>query len=205
MQPSADAPNSSPKRSRSGTFIIVAIASVVLVLFIGGIGILYVIGVHANKSEEDHEMDHFEPSAQLPGDSNSEMPQARPVPAVERTGGFAVMSDTLYTEKILGTWRVRRMLEGGVVLDMQGLYSGDSRAIWSGTVTYTSGQSYFVTINGTWQVKEGNFYFRVDSSNIPQFIPNGYTSTSKIVTLTDEQWTYVDAIDGGSETAFRVK
>jgi hypothetical protein len=67
------------------------------------------------------------------------------------------------------------------------------------------GQTVYIVMAGLWEIKDGYFTVRITSSNIPQLIPSGYTSVNRIVTLTDEEWTYVDSLNGGSETAVRVR
>lgn len=143
------------------------------------------------------EPDLSPPPAPVKGGDSSDVKSALPPQK------FVAVSDTLYTQKIIGTWRTRKVLPTGAILDTQAHYGSDGYATWSGSLTYL-GQSVFFTVYVGWGVRNGTFYSRVQSSNIPQLMPVGSTAESRIISLDDQQWTYVDPLDGQTTTAFRV-
>lgn len=115
---------------------------------------------------------------------------------------FIEVSDVVYAQKIVGTWRVKKFILGAFV-DVECVYLSDGRASWSGTLTYL-GQQTFLNYSGTWAVENGMLHTRIEASNVPQLIPVGMTGASKFVSLTDDEWIYVDLSDGQTSTAVRV-
>ena len=113
-----------------------------------------------------------------------------------------VGSDAYYRNKVVGTWQVRKFVMGSYV-DVRCAYMYGGRASWTGTLTYM-GQQTFLHYSGTWQVENGLFHTRIESSNVPQLIPAGMTGASRFVSIDEEQWTFVDISDGQTGTAVRV-
>ena len=113
-------------------------------------------------------------------------------------------SDNVYCQKILGNWQVRKFLDTGAYFDVQTSYLSGGRAVWSGTMTH-QGQTSYVTWIGTWEIKKGILYTRIESSSTPQLVRSGQTSTNKIISITDEEWTYMDPQTGERNTVVRVK
>ena len=185
---------------------------VVILLCIAGIGtLLYIVG-------SQQQQQPFVPGADSPANQPAQTTQTLPVPeelppatkvdSATKTASepvnFNAVSDTLYRQRAVGTWRVRTPLNNGSFMDMQAVYAPNGTAAWSGTVT-AQGQTYYIAMTGSWGIESGYFTVRIAASNMPQLIQSGYTSVNKIVNLTDDQWTYVDTITGGSETATRVR
>ena len=115
---------------------------------------------------------------------------------------FTEVSDAVYAQKIVGTWRVKKFILGAFV-DVECVYLPGGRASWSGTLTYLGQQTYLM-YSGSWEVDNGLFHTRIEASNVPQLIPVGMTGASKFVSVTDDEWIYVDLSDGQTSTAVRV-
>lgn len=193
--------NLSPKKSWLTLPAALALAAVGLVVA-GGLVVALVLAGGTTKIKA------ASPDSTLSGDQNSYGTPALPatenvVQPVEPVAPVS-NSDSVYRQKALGNWRVRRFLDNGGYMDMQAAYLPTGLATWSGTVT-AQGQTVYIAMTGSWTIKDGYFTVKVVASNIPQLIPSGYTSVNRIVTLTDEEWTYVDSMNGGSETAVRVR
>lgn len=127
-----------------------------------------------------------------------------PMNAMEVRPNFNEVSDSLYRQKAVGNWRVRRFLGNGAYMDMQAVYQPNGLATWGGTVT-AQGQTVYISMTGSWEIQDGYFTIRITASNIPQLIRSGTTSVNRIVTLNDDELTCVDAQSGESETAIRVR
>lgn len=48
-------------------------------------------------------------------------------------------------------------------------------------------------------------YWKVESSNVPLVLKEGFSSITKIISVTGDQLTYVDPNDGHVKVDFRVK
>lgn len=62
-----------------------------------------------------------------------------------------------------------------------------------------------ITVSGTWRIKERELIWKVESSNVPLAVKEGFSSITKIISVTDDKWTYVDPNDRQVKVDFRVK
>ena len=116
---------------------------------------------------------------------------------------FTEVSDAVFAQKVVGTWRARKFILGANI-DVKCVYLSGGRASWSGTLTYLGQQTYLM-YSGSWVVENGFFHTRIESSNVPQLIPVGMTGATKFISIDNQQWVYVDLSDGQTETAVRVE
>ena len=107
---------------------------------------------------------------------------------------FTEVSDAVYAQKVVGTWRARKFILGANI-DVKCVYLSGGRASWSGTLTYLGQQTYLM-YSGSWVEENGVFHTRIESSNVPQLIPVGMTSATKFISIDNQQWVYVDLSDG---------
>lgn len=216
----ADEPTAREPRQKQNWLtgpVILAGVAVIILGIVGLVALVYLVGAHKSQPSSTEENSSsmsqtFDTAPAMPATEDVVPPSksdsynnALNTPAnAPPPGKFTAVSDTLYRQKAVGTWRVRRFLDNGVYMDMQAAYLPNGMANWGGTVT-AQGQTIYIAMTGSWEIKGGYFTVRVTASNIPQLIPSGYTSVNRIVTLTDDEWTYVDSLNGGSETAVRVR
>ena len=202
------APPPLPKKSRLTPPIILAGALVVLLGLGGLIALVHFSGSAPSRTDDSADSAPasttmpslgFPPSPSKFGNGpalNAAANQAQPTQ-------FTEVSDELYTQKIIGSWTGKKMMSGALV-ETLAIYSPGGHGNWTGTVTYLGQQTYF-TIQVSWGVKNGTFYSRVDASTIPQLMPVGFTTESKIISVSDTEWTYVDALDQTTQTIMRVR
>ena len=67
------------------------------------------------------------------------------------------------------------------------------------------GLSYSYALSGTWRVKDGRFDYKVETSNIPDFVPTGHTGYVEILGVTAEEFACFDPGDEGTYVDLRVK
>ena len=130
---------------------------------------------------------------------------ARSVPAMTRASPEppSDAKDAKFQKAIVGKWRTRRVSRG-FFIDQIGTYAPNGQVKWKGTATF-NGLKYPYNMIGTWRVKDGRFSYRVETSDIPNFVPNGHTGYVKIVRVTAEEFAYFDPLDEGNYVDLRVK
>ena len=112
-------------------------------------------------------------------------------------------SDAVYQNKVLGVWRARTLVLGAQV-DLRCSFTPGGRASWTGSYMYL-GMQYPLFYSGTWEVKDGYCRTVIESSNVPQIIPVGMTGASKFISITDDEWTFMDLSDGQTQTITRIQ
>jgi TIR domain len=130
---------------------------------------------------------------------------AQSVPAMTRASPKppSAAKDVEFHKAIVGKWRTRR-LSRGFFIDQIGTYSPNGQVKWKGNATF-NGLKYPYNMIGTWRVKDGRFSYRVETSDIPNFVPDGHTGYVEIVRVTAEEWAYFDPLDEGNYVDLRVK
>ena len=58
------------------------------------------------------------------------------------------------------------------------------------------GQTRAIAGNGTWHVKNGYLYSTLTRSNASDILPNGFTSSDKILRVTDREFRYLSSATG---------
>jgi len=96
---------------------------------------------------------------------------------------IALVSCGGHKDKLLGTWQSNHFQDGArfsmeVTYHKNGTYSG------SGTIS-GNGQEVYLVLSGKWELDGDLINEEVTSSNIPGFIPVGYTDSSEIISLSD--------------------
>jgi len=103
---------------------------------------------------------------------------------------------------LIGTWQFHTVTPEGAVLSGRTSYFPNGTAKSVGTVQF-QGQQAPIVLSGSWELKKGFVYSKVKSSNVPQMIPVGFSSASRIIDIDEDQLTYVS--DGQTFTEFRVE
>jgi len=60
-------------------------------------------------------------------------------------------------------------------------------------------------ISGKWLVQDEVLHYVVESSNVPLMMKEGFSSTSKIIDVTNETMIYIDSIDRKEKVATRLE
>lgn len=117
---------------------------------------------------------------------------ATPAPARSR--------DTELTETLLGLWEGDYTTPEGVYLHGRTQYL--TGGVWnhSGIIEF-QGQRLPLILSGRWEIKNGYRHYTVQSSNMPQFIPNGFASADQILSLDEDEFVYLS--NGEEFTEFR--
>jgi uncharacterized caspase-like protein len=127
---------------------------------------------------------------ELPEELPSDLPVEKP------------LGDEQMRKLLIGTWQFHSVTPEGAVLNGRTSYFPNGTAKSVGTVQF-QGQQAPIVLSGTWELKKGFVYSKVKSSNVPQMIPVGFSSASKIISIDEDQLTYVS--DGQTITEFRVE
>jgi hypothetical protein len=107
-------------------------------------------------------------------------------------------NDAVYRDKVIGIWGVKRIILGALV-EIKCSFLPGERATRSGSCM-SPGTRDPLSRSGTRGVKDGYFRTVIESPNIIQVIPVRRTRESKLVSINDEEWTYVDPSDGQRQT-----
>jgi hypothetical protein len=130
---------------------------------------------------------------------------------VENSNKFGVAKkadqDARLEHQILGTWICNAKLPtptGFIVKDVRNTFLSDGTYNSVGKYEYLHNE-FPITVSGTWRIRERELIWKVESSNVPLAVKEGFSSITKIISVTDDKWTYVDPNDGQVKVDFRVK
>ena len=110
--------------------------------------------------------------------------------------------DSNYEKAIIGTWGYQEVTPEGAVLDGTTTYAPNGQTTSVGTISYQQ-QNFPIVASGTWLIKEGYLHSTVKSSNVPMLLPIGFSSSDKIITITNRELRYIS--DGETTVEFRVR
>jgi len=98
----------------------------------------------------------------------------------------------------------RRMIDPGPAC-YSGL--GDTNPFsWSTYGSIISAQGEVRTLlSGTWKIRDGHLHYTIESSNISELVPNGFSTENPILSVTDREFIYVNPNTGETNTALRVR
>jgi len=116
---------------------------------------------------------------QSPGDGPNP-PPTEPTPRREAP------ADKLNRDKILGVWSNRDVDADGFVTE------GETTFMVGGKVTYmgsmTDGEKVLPLVSsGNWEVKDGHIHSTIETSNLPEIFPKGFTYVEKIISVDDKE------------------
>lgn len=106
--------------------------------------------------------------------------------ACSRTGS---LTDVELANSLVGSWLDTEAYEGNVTLELRTNYHPGKTWDASGTLIQR-GESADVIMSGSWKVEGGWLHTTCEASNIPDMIPNGYTSAVKILEVTEYSLAY---------------
>lgn len=115
--------------------------------------------------------------------------------------------DILLEKSLVGTWQLDSMpvvpSEFKVTsLNFTFLPSGIIN--WGGSYSYKNSKSP-IMISGNWYVQDGVLHYEIKSSNVPTYLKEGFSSTSKLKTVNNETLIYIDSIDRKEKVAYRLE
>lgn len=126
------------------------------------------------------------------------------VPTIVLLVGCDAISDSNMEKALIGSWDNKKVTPEGIVFEGRTTFIKGGIQNFTGTAT-KNGESIPIVASGTWKVKDGQLHYTVDRSNIPQVIPNGFTSADKIVSVDDKESIYVDSHHQETIVETRVK
>ena len=205
--------NPGSKKTRLSIPVLLVIVVILIAGIAGLVAVLHLVGSRADKTNQDifasaqpipEPPTTMPPLGLPPTPSKFEAPNnALNTANAARTTKLASNSDAVYQNKVLGVWRVRKIIMGAQV-DLRCSFTPGGRASWTGSYMYL-GMQYPLFYSGTWEVKDGYFLTVIESSNVPQVIPIGMTGASKFISITDDEWTFMDLSDGQTQTITRIQ
>lgn len=199
--------NSAPKKSRLN--IPVMLVAVIVIAGIGGLlAVKLFLSSRENRVVLQNQFPETTPSMPPigvpPTPSKFEAPNGTMnVANTARPAKLSPNSDAVYQNKVLGVWRARTLVLGAQV-DLRCSFMPGGRASWTGSYMYL-GMQYPLFYSGTWEVKDGYCRTVIESSNVPQIIPVGMTGATKFISITDDEWTFMDLSDGQTHTITRIQ
>lgn len=124
-------------------------------------------------------------------------------PSASSSAPSSPAQDSKWQQALIGTWR-HHEVDGEEEVDGQTHYLPDGKMTMAGMIK-SAGNARQVNGTGTWGVKEGHLHYKVETSSMPDLIPDGFTSADKIISVTDTEFTYIDADSGDTTVETRVK
>jgi hypothetical protein len=123
-----------------------------------------------------------------------------------KLGDTKTDQDVRLEQQIIGTWICNAKLPiptGFIVKDVRNTFLSDGTYNTIGKYVYMDSE-FPIMVSGTWLVKDQVLHWRVESSNVPLVMGEGFSSITKIISVTDDKWTYVDPNDRQVKVDFRV-
>lgn len=112
--------------------------------------------------------------------------------------------DTDLEKLVIGTWEQKvDQPDGSMILGRTTYIQGGVFNL-RGTITKKDKQIQIVG-SGTWKVKDSMLHWTLETSNVPQFLPNGFKSADKIVSVNDKELTLLDPETQEKRSSQRVK
>jgi len=115
--------------------------------------------------------------------------------------------DVLLEQLLVGTWEVSSMPtvpSGFVVTNLNFTFLPIGIINWGGSYKFNNYGSP-IMISGKWRVQDEVLHYVVESSNVPLMMKEGFSSTSKIIDVTNETMIYIDSIDRKEKVATRLE
>jgi hypothetical protein len=126
----------------------------------------------------------------------------------EKVGAVKKSEQDLGLEKaIIGTWLSSSKLPvptGIVVNDFRYTFLSNGIVNWRGSYT-VQGHEFPIMMSGKWNIADGVLQYKVESSNVPLAVKEGFSSFTKIVKIDNDKMTYVDSADGKTKVDMRVE
>lgn len=115
--------------------------------------------------------------------------------------------DVQLERAIVGSWICNAKMPtptGFIVKALRNTFLADGTYNSVGTYVIIDNE-FPIMISGSWHVKDSMLYWKVESSNVPLAMKEGFSSVTKIISVTKDKWTYVDPSDGQIKVDFRVE
>lgn len=106
--------------------------------------------------------------------------------------------DSKFEQEILGTWKSNSNVptpDGNILLDLRYTLLDDGSINWRGTYL-NNGDKFPIMMSGKWRIEKSMLKYKVESSNVPQVISEGFSSITKIIEIKDDRLVYIDTEDG---------
>ena len=64
------------------------------------------------------------------------------------------------------------------------------------------GQQIPIILSGTWEIKNNYRHYKIESSNLEELIPRGYSSAEKVIEITEDEFVYIS--EGQEMVEYRI-
>src|SRR5271169_2303297 len=102
--------------------------------------------------------------------------------------------DARLEQTIVGTWILDGKLptiSGFVIKEFRTTYLSDGTYHIVGKYIYSDQnvtiENLPIAISGTWNIKDGEMHWRVESSNVPLIVKEGFSSVTKIISINNDK------------------
>jgi len=118
-------------------------------------------------------------------------------------------NDSKFEKQLYGTWQSEPMESKEAKLEGETRYVPGGRMTISGRIVFRHAllpdEQRAITGSGQWHVKDGYLHYTLETSNISDILPNGFSSADKIIGITDTEFTYVDSSSGRTKVDRRLR
>lgn len=116
-------------------------------------------------------------------------------------------SEDIRLERLLiGTWRPLSRPEvpiGVVIIDFYCRILPNGVLNWGGSYK-TDDHEFPIMVSGKWHIEDNVLYYKIESSNVPLFVKEGFSATSEIYSVTSNKMTFIDSVDRKKKVAIRI-
>jgi hypothetical protein len=108
---------------------------------------------------------------------------------------------------IIGTWLstyTSPVPTGHVINDIRWTFWPNGIVNWMGSYTYKR-RVFPIMVSGKWNIVDGVLQYKIESSNVPLTVQEGFSSADKIISIDNGKMTYVDSYDGQTKVDIRVE
>ena len=129
-------------------------------------------------------------------------------------------NDREFTRAAIGTWGSKEVAQDDVVVETETTLLPGGRVNWQGELRVPVPSTFYVprgvnhevkngrlvfyfTASGSWQVRDGYLYTRVESSTLPSLMPVGFSAAWKLREVNQKEMIYVSAANGRTRVEYR--
>lgn len=110
--------------------------------------------------------------------------------------GCKSQEDTKNEKLLVGTWLSTQTIEKGFVVEDKTIYLPNGLANWFSEIKNGDTNLPPLVGFGTWHVKKDFLHYTMKKSNIPDLVPDGFTTSDQIISLTSNQFVRIRSQDG---------
>ena len=113
------------------------------------------------------------------------------------------LDDRESDKSLVGTWEVTDTKNGQIVFHGEETFRSDHSAEWRVSMKRKDGAMHPIFATGTWEVNGGLMICKALTTDTPDMIPVGHTTTDRVVRVTQDNFTYIELRNGQRQTYYR--